>query len=186
MDMGSASRVMPSNYQRPTSSLYLKYSRGALSSFSRGIYALSVDAFEDINSGLWGTHLPKSDATSAKVMKFDDMSSSTNIYAMIYYVHDSSSGIAAVPSFSEHAQCYSHGVIDGFCVVEAIEMRVIRCERKTNHDHVKAVEHFLKLRCISIRILEITKVETSSLLALLTRSFTIFTTSRTPSIFSNI
>ncbi|KAL6179867.1 hypothetical protein ACLB2K_046538 [Fragaria x ananassa] len=155
MDMGSSSRVMPPNYQIPTSSSLYLNSRGALSSFGRRIYALRVDITEDFNSGLWGAHLPTCDATSAKVMKFDDMSSSTNIYAMIYYVHDSSSGIAAVPSFSEHAQCYLQGVIDGFCIVEAIEMRVIRCERKTNHDHVKAVERFLKLRCISIRILEI-------------------------------
>ncbi|KAL6182819.1 hypothetical protein ACLB2K_044231 [Fragaria x ananassa] len=165
MDMGSASRVMPSNYQRPTSRLYLKYSRGALSSFSRGIYALSVDAFEDINSGLWGTHLPKSDATSAKVMKFDNIRSSTNIYAMIYYriliqvkwllKLSKIPEITEVPSFSERAQRYLQGVIDGFCIMEAIEMTT-RCEKKTNHDYVRAVEFFLKLRCISIP--EITKV----------------------------
>ncbi|KAM5571262.1 hypothetical protein ABKV19_011726 [Rosa sericea] len=159
MDMGSSSRVMPPKYQRPTSSLYL-HSRDALSSFGRGICALRDTAAEDFNFS-WAIgnsmHL-RTDACYAKVMKFGELSSSTDEYAMIYYrilvqvkwllKLSEIPEFRDVPSFSEHAQCYLQGIIDRFCMVEAIEMTE-RLEKKTNHDHVKAVEYFLKLRCRS-------------------------------------
>ncbi|XP_057981718.1 uncharacterized protein LOC131167014 [Malania oleifera] len=52
--------------------------------------------------------------------------------------------ITEVPSFSEEAQSYLQGLIDGFSMSDAVEVKSI--EKVTNHD-VKAVEYFLKKRC---------------------------------------
>ncbi|CAB4286681.1 unnamed protein product [Prunus armeniaca] len=54
--------------------------------------------------------------------------------------------VTEVPSFSEDAQSYLQGIIDGFCISDALEIK--RIEKMTNHD-VKAVEYFLKQKCIS-------------------------------------
>ncbi|KAL1300200.1 hypothetical protein HN51_044866 [Arachis hypogaea] len=54
--------------------------------------------------------------------------------------------IVEVPSFSEDARSYLQGVIDGFSVSDALEIKNI--EKVTNHD-VKAVEYFLKQKCQS-------------------------------------
>lgn len=54
--------------------------------------------------------------------------------------------IPEVPSFSEEAQSYLQGLIDGFSMDDALEVKKI--EKVTNHD-VKAVEYFLKQRCDS-------------------------------------
>ncbi|XP_044461057.1 adenylosuccinate lyase-like [Mangifera indica] len=54
--------------------------------------------------------------------------------------------VTEVPSFSEEAQSYLQGVIDGFSMDDALEVKNI--EKVTNHD-VKAVEYFLKQKCQS-------------------------------------
>ncbi|KAL3520710.1 hypothetical protein ACH5RR_018859, partial [Cinchona calisaya] len=54
--------------------------------------------------------------------------------------------IHEVPSFSEDAETYLLGLIDGFSWNDAMEIKKI--EKVTNHD-VKAVEYFLKQRCQS-------------------------------------
>ncbi|XVE99701.1 hypothetical protein REPUB_Repub03eG0223100 [Reevesia pubescens] len=61
--------------------------------------------------------------------------------------------VIEVPSFSAEAQSYLEGLIDGFSMDDALEVK--RIERVTNHD-VKAVEYFLKQKCQSH--LEIAKV----------------------------
>ncbi|KAM7270025.1 hypothetical protein ACFE04_029239 [Oxalis oulophora] len=52
--------------------------------------------------------------------------------------------VTEVPSFSEEAQSYLQGLINGFSIDDALEIKNI--ERVTNHD-VKAVEYFLKQKC---------------------------------------
>ncbi|KAI4306790.1 hypothetical protein L6164_030036 [Bauhinia variegata] len=54
--------------------------------------------------------------------------------------------IIEVPSFSEEAKSYLQGLIDGFSINDAWEIKNI--EKVTNHD-VKAVEYFLKMKCQS-------------------------------------
>ncbi|XVF24029.1 hypothetical protein REPUB_Repub13aG0091400 [Reevesia pubescens] len=54
--------------------------------------------------------------------------------------------VTEVPSFSVEAQSYLQGLIDGFSMNDALEVK--RIERVTNHD-VKAVEYFLKQKCQS-------------------------------------
>ncbi|KAI3860609.1 hypothetical protein MKW98_017244 [Papaver atlanticum] len=54
--------------------------------------------------------------------------------------------ITEVPSFGKDALSFLEGVIDGFGVSDALEVKKI--ERVTNHD-VKAVEYFLKQKCQS-------------------------------------
>ncbi|OMO76133.1 Fumarate lyase [Corchorus olitorius] len=54
--------------------------------------------------------------------------------------------VTEVPSFSTEAQSYLQGLIDGFSIDDALEVKKI--ERVTNHD-VKAVEYFLKQKCQS-------------------------------------
>ncbi|OMO91876.1 Fumarate lyase [Corchorus capsularis] len=54
--------------------------------------------------------------------------------------------VTEVPSFSAEAQSYLQGLIDGFSIDDALEVKKI--ERVTNHD-VKAVEYFLKQKCQS-------------------------------------
>lgn len=68
--------------------------------------------------------------------------------------------ITEVPSFSEEAEAYLEGLIDGFSMGDALEVKNI--EKVTNHD-VKAVEYFLKKKCQSHP--EIAKVTNSALLA---------------------
>ena len=53
-------------------------------------------------------------------------------------------GVEEVPSFSKDARSFLQGIIDGFSVDDALEIKKI--ERVTNHD-VKAVEYFLKQKC---------------------------------------
>ncbi|XP_057510778.1 uncharacterized protein LOC130793152 [Actinidia eriantha] len=55
-------------------------------------------------------------------------------------------GVTEVPSFSGAAQLYLQGLIDGFTISDALEVKSI--EKVTNHD-VKAVEYFLKQKCQS-------------------------------------
>ncbi|KAE8723440.1 Adenylosuccinate lyase [Hibiscus syriacus] len=52
--------------------------------------------------------------------------------------------VIEVPSFSAEAQSYLQGLIDGFSMDDALEVKKI--ERVTNHD-VKAVDYFLKQKC---------------------------------------
>lgn len=54
--------------------------------------------------------------------------------------------VVEVPSFSEEAKSYLQGLIDGFSMDDALEVKNI--EKVTNHD-VKAVEYFLKQKCQS-------------------------------------
>lgn len=54
--------------------------------------------------------------------------------------------LTEVPSFSEEAESFLQGLIDGFNLEDALEIKNI--ERVTNHD-VKAVEYFLKQKCQS-------------------------------------
>ncbi|KAG7578372.1 Fumarate lyase N-terminal [Arabidopsis thaliana x Arabidopsis arenosa] len=54
--------------------------------------------------------------------------------------------VTEVPSFSKEAQIYLQGIIDGFSMDDALEVKKI--EKVTNHD-VKAVEYFLKQKCES-------------------------------------
>ncbi|XP_010529175.1 PREDICTED: uncharacterized protein LOC104806141 [Tarenaya hassleriana] len=54
--------------------------------------------------------------------------------------------VPEVPSFSSEAQTYLQGIIDGFSMNDAWEVKKI--EKVTNHD-VKAVEYFLKQKCQS-------------------------------------
>ncbi|XP_011036011.1 PREDICTED: adenylosuccinate lyase-like [Populus euphratica] len=54
--------------------------------------------------------------------------------------------ITEVPNFSEEAEIYLEGLIDGFSMDDALEVKNI--EKVTNHD-VKAVEYFLKKKCQS-------------------------------------
>lgn len=54
--------------------------------------------------------------------------------------------VVEVPSFSQEAVSFLQGVIDGFGLDDALEVKTI--ERVTNHD-VKAVEYFLKKKCQS-------------------------------------
>ncbi|XP_041011625.1 adenylosuccinate lyase-like [Juglans microcarpa x Juglans regia] len=52
--------------------------------------------------------------------------------------------VTEVPSFSEEAQLHLQGLINGFSMNDALEIKTI--EKVTNHD-VKAVEYFLKQKC---------------------------------------
>ncbi|OAY46198.1 adenylosuccinate lyase isoform X1 [Manihot esculenta] len=54
--------------------------------------------------------------------------------------------ITEVPNFSEEAQIFLQGLINGFSMDDALEVKNI--EKVTNHD-VKAVEYFLKKKCQS-------------------------------------
>ncbi|KAK2637315.1 hypothetical protein Ddye_032107 [Dipteronia dyeriana] len=54
--------------------------------------------------------------------------------------------VTEVSNFSEEAQSFLQGLIDGFSMDDALEVKNI--EKVTNHD-VKAVEYFLKLKCQS-------------------------------------
>ncbi|XP_002530414.3 adenylosuccinate lyase [Ricinus communis] len=54
--------------------------------------------------------------------------------------------VTEVPNFSDEAQSYLQGLIDGFSMDDALEVKNI--EKVTNHD-VKAVEYFLKKKCQS-------------------------------------
>lgn len=54
--------------------------------------------------------------------------------------------VLEVPSFSDEAQSYLQGLVDGFNMNDALEVKKI--EKVTNHD-VKAVEYFLKQECQS-------------------------------------
>ncbi|XAR65895.1 Adenylosuccinate lyase [Bertholletia excelsa] len=54
--------------------------------------------------------------------------------------------VKEVPSFSDEGQSFLQGLIDGFTVNDALEVK--RIEKVTNHD-VKAVEYFLKQKCQS-------------------------------------
>nr|DAD26629.1 TPA_asm: hypothetical protein HUJ06_028097 [Nelumbo nucifera] len=54
--------------------------------------------------------------------------------------------VKEVPNFSEEAQSFLQGVIDGFSMRDALDIKNI--EKMTNHD-VKAVEYFLKQKCQS-------------------------------------
>jgi adenylosuccinate lyase len=54
--------------------------------------------------------------------------------------------VIEVPSFSKEALNFLQGLIDGFTMDDALEVKKI--ERVTNHD-VKAVEYFLKQKCQS-------------------------------------
>ncbi|CDP12659.1 unnamed protein product [Coffea canephora] len=54
--------------------------------------------------------------------------------------------IPEVPSFSKDTETYLQGLIDGFSLDDAMEVKKI--EKVTNHD-VKAVEYFLKQKCQS-------------------------------------
>ncbi|CAN6920048.1 unnamed protein product [Brassica oleracea] len=54
--------------------------------------------------------------------------------------------VTEVPSFSKQAEVYLQGIIDGFSMDDALEVKKI--EKVTNHD-VKAVEYFLKQKCES-------------------------------------
>ncbi|XP_052177723.1 uncharacterized protein LOC127791748 isoform X2 [Diospyros lotus] len=54
--------------------------------------------------------------------------------------------VTEVPGFSAEAQSYLQGLIDGFTLNDALEVKKI--EKVTNHD-VKAVEYFLKQKCQS-------------------------------------
>ena len=55
-------------------------------------------------------------------------------------------GVEEVPSFSNNARYFLQGIVDGFTIDDALEIKEI--ERVTNHD-VKAVEYFLKQKCQS-------------------------------------
>ncbi|KAI4382158.1 hypothetical protein MLD38_008156 [Melastoma candidum] len=54
--------------------------------------------------------------------------------------------VTEVPTFSEKAKSFLQGLIDGFSLDDALEVKKI--EKVTNHD-VKAVEYFLKQKCQS-------------------------------------
>ncbi|GAV56800.1 Lyase_1 domain-containing protein/ASL_C domain-containing protein [Cephalotus follicularis] len=54
--------------------------------------------------------------------------------------------VTEVPSFSKEADSFLQGLIDGFSMDDALEVKTI--ENVTNHD-VKAVEYFLKQKCKS-------------------------------------
>ncbi|KFK28518.1 hypothetical protein AALP_AA7G007000 [Arabis alpina] len=54
--------------------------------------------------------------------------------------------VTEVPRFSKEAESYLLGIVDGFSMDDALEVKKI--ERVTNHD-VKAVEYFLKQKCES-------------------------------------
>ncbi|GLT31430.1 hypothetical protein SLA2020_061660 [Shorea laevis] len=54
--------------------------------------------------------------------------------------------VTEVPSFSEEAKSHLQGLVDGFSMNDALEVKNI--EKVTNHD-VKAVEYFLKQKCQS-------------------------------------
>ncbi|KAL2462798.1 L-Aspartase-like family protein [Forsythia ovata] len=54
--------------------------------------------------------------------------------------------VPEVPRFSEEAESFLQELIDGFSLDDALEVKNI--EKVTNHD-VKAVEYFLKQRCLS-------------------------------------
>lgn len=54
--------------------------------------------------------------------------------------------VTEVPQFSKEAQSYLQGLVDGFSMSDALEVKNI--EKVTNHD-VKAVEYFLKQKCQS-------------------------------------
>lgn len=56
------------------------------------------------------------------------------------------SEVEEVPSFSEDGHSYLQGLVDGFNLNDALEIKKI--EKVTNHD-VKAVEYFLKQKCQS-------------------------------------
>lgn len=54
--------------------------------------------------------------------------------------------VEEVPSVSEDGRSYLQGLVDGFSLNDALEIKKI--EKVTNHD-VKAVEYFLKQKCQS-------------------------------------
>ncbi|KAF3433535.1 hypothetical protein FNV43_RR24637 [Rhamnella rubrinervis] len=88
--------------------------------------------------------------------KVKELARYTSEYALIYYrvlvevqwllALSEIPQVEEVPSFSKDGRSYLQGIIDGFSINDALEIKKI--ERVTNHD-VKAVEYFLKQKCQS-------------------------------------
>ncbi|XP_071734414.1 uncharacterized protein [Rutidosis leptorrhynchoides] len=108
--------------------------------FSFGMEPSSLTAISPLDGRYW--------------KKVKDLSPYLSEYGLIYYrtlveikwllklsqipeVHE-------VPSFSNEAQTFLEGLIDGFSEADAMQVKNI--EKITNHD-VKAVEYFLKQKC---------------------------------------
>ncbi|KAI8007872.1 Adenylosuccinate lyase [Camellia lanceoleosa] len=85
----------------------------------------------------------------SKMMKHFDGTTKSNLNEMVSRWSLKLSEIPEVTkvlSFSGEAQSYLQGLIDGFTINDALEVKSI--EKVTNHD-VKVVEYFLKQKCKS-------------------------------------
>ncbi|EFH44250.1 hypothetical protein ARALYDRAFT_493016 [Arabidopsis lyrata subsp. lyrata] len=109
---------------------------------SRDLEMSNLTALSPLDGRYWG--------------KVKDLASSLSEFGLIYFrvfveikwllKLSNIPEVTEVPSFSKEAQSYLQGIIDGFSIDDALEVKNI--ERITNHD-VKAVEYFLKQKCES-------------------------------------
>ncbi|CAH2078644.1 unnamed protein product [Thlaspi arvense] len=128
-----------------TDSLKLITSRKVLAmaaSSSRDLEMSNLTALSPLDGRYWG--------------KVKELASSMSEFGLIYFrvlveikwllKLSKIPEVTEVPSFSKEAEMYLQGIIDGFSIDDALEVKKI--ERVTNHD-VKAVEYFLKQKCES-------------------------------------
>ncbi|KAG2242537.1 hypothetical protein Bca52824_095626, partial [Brassica carinata] len=109
---------------------------------SRDLEMTNLTALSPLDGRYWG--------------KVKDLASSMSEFGLIYFrvlveikwllKLSKIAEVTEVPSFSKEAEAYLQGIIDGFSMDDALEVKKI--EKVTNHD-VKAVEYFLKQKCES-------------------------------------
>ncbi|KAH7537507.1 hypothetical protein FEM48_Zijuj03G0100300 [Ziziphus jujuba var. spinosa] len=159
---------LPANHQRPSDrpSFYLYRSSMASSSLSRSGTNISfqkvVNNSKPAELRRESAEFELSNLTAISPLdgrywnKVKELAPYTSEYALIYYrvlvevqwllKLSQIPEVEEVPSVSEDGRSYLQGLVDGFSLNDALEIKKI--EKVTNHD-VKAVEYFLKQKCQS-------------------------------------
>ncbi|CAN6818126.1 unnamed protein product [Brassica oleracea] len=137
----------------PRVSLSLSSAASLKLTTSRKVVAMAVEGSRDLEMSNLTALSPLDGRYWGKVK---DLASSMSEFGLIYFrvlveikwliKLSKIPEVSEVPSFSKEAEVYLQGIIDGFSVDDALEVKKI--ERVTNHD-VKAVEYFLKQKCES-------------------------------------
>ncbi|KAL0687649.1 hypothetical protein Bca4012_087326 [Brassica carinata] len=143
-----------SHHPIPTVSFSLSSSADSLKlTTSRKVIAMSMASSRDLEMSNLTALSPLDGRYWGKVK---DLASSMSEFGLIYFrvlveikwllKLSRIPQVTEVPSFSKEAEVYLQGIIDGFSMDDALEVKKI--EKVTNHD-VKAVEYFLKQKCES-------------------------------------
>ncbi|CAN7109140.1 unnamed protein product [Brassica rapa subsp. narinosa] len=150
----SKSLCLASHHPLPTVSFSLSSSPDALKlTTSRKVVAMAAGSSRDLEMSNLTALSPLDGRYWGKVK---DLASSMSEFGLIYFrvlveikwllKLSKIPQVTEVPSFSKEAEVYLQGIIDGFSMDDALEVKKI--EKVTNHD-VKAVEYFLKQKCES-------------------------------------